>query len=195
MVDGSFTLTLTSDAPSSVTFQDYKDAIAAITFDNNNGDLDTTDRTLTFVVNDGESDSNTESLAIKVHAVDDAPIVATTPLDPTFTEEGSAVSVFTGTAIDAVESGNTIGAFEISIAGVADGVVDRADLHYYLEEFLGTKFGDVNLSGRVDPLSDYIAINQSVLSGEGSGWSGGALDFNGVVDQTDIDIFINSLSN
>ncbi len=81
------------------------------------------------------------------------------------------------------------------LAGVADGVVDRADLHYYLEEFLGTKFGDVNLSGRVDPLSDYIAINQSVLSGEGSGWSGGDLDFNGVVDQTDIDIFINSLSN
>ncbi|WP_233214590.1 LamG-like jellyroll fold domain-containing protein [Rhodopirellula bahusiensis] len=124
-VDGSITLTLTSDTPDSVTFADYQAALNEITFDNNSHDPDTTDRTMTFVVNDGDVDSATENLVIKVHEVDDAPVVSTTANNPTFTEGGSSVSVFSGTTIDAVELGDTIGSFEISIDGVTDGAHEQ----------------------------------------------------------------------
>ncbi|MGB7324303.1 MAG: tandem-95 repeat protein, partial [Rubripirellula sp.] len=99
--DGSITLTLTSDTANSVTFQDYQDAIATITFDSDDQDPDTTDRTITFVVNDGDVDSATETLVVKVHAVNDAPTVSTTPTDVTYTE-GDAVVI---TAISAIPGG------------------------------------------------------------------------------------------
>ncbi len=73
--DGSITLTLTSNTPNSVTFQDYKDAIATITFDSDSENPDSSDRTITFVVNDGELDSATENLVVKVHRVNDAPVI------------------------------------------------------------------------------------------------------------------------
>ncbi len=123
--DGSITLTLTSDTANTVTPADYKAAIDEITFDNNSDDPNTIDRLVTFVANDGNDDSATEELVIKVHSVDDAPVVSTTALDPTFTEDGSAVSVFGGTTIDAVEAGDNIGSFVISIAGVADGANEQ----------------------------------------------------------------------
>ncbi|MGB7343264.1 MAG: LamG-like jellyroll fold domain-containing protein, partial [Pirellulaceae bacterium] len=123
--DGTITLTLTSDTPNSVTFQDYKDAVAEIAFDNNSDDPDTTDRTLTFVANDGDSDSATESLVIKVHEIDDAPVVSVTADSPAWTEGGSAVSLFSSTSIDPVEAGETISSMTFSVDGLANGSDER----------------------------------------------------------------------
>jgi hypothetical protein len=72
------------------------------------------------------------------------------------------------------------------LAGVADGVVNQADLYYYLEEVLGTKFGDTNLDGAVTSNGDLFPANSNVANGTGSGWSGGDLDFDGDVDFDDV---------
>ena len=68
--------------------------------------------------------------------------------------------------------------------GIADGVVDRGDLIFYLEAVLGTGFGDVNLDGTINIFGDgFILVN-----GNGSGWAGGDLNFDGVVNQDDLTI-------
>ena len=158
--DGSITLTLTSDTANSVTFQDYNDALAEITFDNNNQDPDVTDRTLEFVVNDGDEDSAAETLIIKVNAVDDAPVVSTTPLDPTFTENGSSVSVFSGTTIDTVEAGDLVGSFEISISGVADGASEQYRIN---GEFIDLVDGNAGVTDNAG--FDYsITVNAGVAT-------------------------------
>lgn len=48
---------------------DYQDALTKISFSNARTDLDTTDRVLTFVLNDGASDSNTAVSTIEITAV------------------------------------------------------------------------------------------------------------------------------
>ncbi|MBR0643935.1 beta strand repeat-containing protein [Plastoroseomonas hellenica] len=48
---------------------DYEDALTKISFSNARTDLDTTDRVLTFVLNDGASDSNTAISTVEITAV------------------------------------------------------------------------------------------------------------------------------
>ncbi|EMB19109.1 Pentaxin [Rhodopirellula europaea 6C] len=158
--DGSITLTLTSDTPDTVTFADYQAALNEITFDNNSDDPDTTDRTMTFVVNDGDVDSAAENLVIKVHAVDDAPVVSTTADNPTFTEGGAAVSVFSGTTIDAVELGDTIGSFSISIDGVADGAHEQYRINSEYIELVDGNEGLTDSSG----FSYSVSVNAGVAT-------------------------------
>ncbi|MCC9656619.1 cadherin domain-containing protein [Rhodopirellula halodulae] len=158
--DGSITLTLTSDTPDSVTFADYQTALNEITFDNNSHDPDTTDRTMTLVVNDGDVDSAAENLVIKVHAVDDAPVVSTTADNPTYTEGGTAVSVFSGTTIDAVELGDTIGSFEISIAGISDGAHEQYRVNSEYIELVDGNEGTTDTSG----FSYSVSVNAGVAT-------------------------------
>ena len=92
-----------------------------------------------------------------------------------------AFDLTTGT----VEADGTIVLNE-ELDGIADGVVNRADLIFYLEEVLGTVLGDTNLDGVVDILGDFNSVNSNVANGVGSGWSGGDLDFDGDVDGDDL---------
>lgn len=48
---------------------DYQDALTKISFGNTRNDLDTTDRVLTFVLNDGANDSNTAVSTVEITAV------------------------------------------------------------------------------------------------------------------------------
>lgn len=68
-VPGEITVTITG----SDTLAAYEDAIEAITFNNTSEDPDTTDRIITVVVNDGDTDSNTATTTITVNSVNDAP--------------------------------------------------------------------------------------------------------------------------
>jgi hypothetical protein len=76
----------------------------------------------------------------------------------------------------------------IDQAGVADGKLDRADLLYYLEDVLGTTFGDLNLDGVTDEFIDGFAQDISLGNTEDQGtfgWADGDLDFDGDVDHDD----------
>ena len=65
-------LTLTGSA----TLEQYQEAIRSITYANTSDDPSTTDRTVSFTINDGDDDSNTLTRNITVTAVNDAPELA-----------------------------------------------------------------------------------------------------------------------
>ncbi|MDE5087209.1 MAG: hypothetical protein O4805_08660, partial [Trichodesmium sp. St16_bin2-tuft] len=81
---------------------DYQTAIAQIQYNNTSGDPNNTARSVTVVVNDGDTDSNTATTTINLTPVNDAPVLdldvddsTTTGSDytTTFTEEGAAVAI------------------------------------------------------------------------------------------------------
>ncbi len=75
---------------------------------------------------DGDSDTSTVATAlVDVTPVNDAPTLSATGLVPTFTEGGSAVALFSGTAISTVESGQSIGELKLTVAGLADGADEK----------------------------------------------------------------------
>ncbi|MCP3690415.1 MAG: tandem-95 repeat protein, partial [Gammaproteobacteria bacterium] len=74
-----------------------------------------------FSVNDGTTDSaSSYTLTIDVTAVNDEPTLSATGSDPTFTEGDSAVSLFSGTAVSTVESGQTITGLTFTVTNVTD---------------------------------------------------------------------------
>ncbi|MDJ0784048.1 MAG: DUF2341 domain-containing protein, partial [Desulfosarcinaceae bacterium] len=109
--------------------------------------------TFTYKVNDGSTDSATRTVTITVDPVNDAPTISVTNATPTFTENGGAVSLFSSTTIDPVESGDLIDTLQLTVDGLADGsdeilVVDGQDiaLTHLNSETTATNGYDVNVS-------------------------------------------------
>ncbi|MDF3864842.1 DUF4347 domain-containing protein [Pseudomonas denitrificans (nom. rej.)] len=102
-------------------------AVAALlqnlTYSNSNGgDIGTGSRTVTVSVNDGDGGTSTAAVVtVGITAVNDAPTLSTTGGTPTFTENGSAVGLFSGTTIDTIEAGQTIDRLTLTVSNVADG--------------------------------------------------------------------------
>ena len=81
---GGDTLTLTGPA----TLAQFEAAIRSVTYTNNSEAPNTGTRTVSFTVNDGEADSNTQTRDITVESVNDDPTnVGTLPSDITVTED------------------------------------------------------------------------------------------------------------
>ncbi|MDE5085655.1 MAG: Ig-like domain-containing protein, partial [Trichodesmium sp. St16_bin2-tuft] len=80
-------ITLTGSA----TLAEYQTAIAQIQYDNTSQNPDTTDRTVTVVVNDGNVDSNTATTTISVVPVNDPPVVNSSSI--TVDEESTDTSL------------------------------------------------------------------------------------------------------
>jgi hypothetical protein len=57
--------------------------------------------------------------------VDDAPTVSATGSNPTFTEDGSAVSLFSGAAVSAIEAAQNIKSLTFTVNNVVDGSAER----------------------------------------------------------------------
>ena len=81
---GNGTLTLTGSA----TLAQYETVIRSVTYANTSDNPSTSDRTIQISVNDGDVDSGTQSFAVVVDAVNDAPVV-TGPENATAAESGS----------------------------------------------------------------------------------------------------------
>ncbi|MBV1928810.1 MAG: DUF4347 domain-containing protein, partial [Gammaproteobacteria bacterium] len=86
----------------SATLAEYEIAIETITFNNTSEGPDTTDRSITVVVNDGDDNSSTATTTITVTAVNDAPVLAGANDLSAIDEDDSASS---GTLISAMISG------------------------------------------------------------------------------------------
>ncbi|WP_040847892.1 autotransporter-associated beta strand repeat-containing protein, partial [Nitrospirillum viridazoti] len=115
-------LTLTG----SDTLANYQAALRSITFSSTSQDPTLggtrTSRTVTWSVNDGIAPSAGVTSTVNITAVNDAPTLSTTPAtSPVFTEGGSAVSLFSGTTISAVEAGQKISGLTLTVGGLADG--------------------------------------------------------------------------
>ena len=140
----------------------------------NGSDTPSASTTLTVTVNDGgntgvdpgltgdaTSEEGTNSQIINITAVNDAPTFSTTNSTPTFTENAGAVSLFSGTSIDTVESGDLIDTLVVTVASLADGsdeilVVDgqAIELTHLNSETTGGGYDvDVTLSGNTATVS------------------------------------------
>jgi hypothetical protein len=117
-------MTLVS-AGGSATLAQWQAALRSITYSDTSQDPDTTTRTISFTVNDGTRDSAAGTKAVSVASANDAPTLSTIANPaPQFIEGGSAVALFTGTAIDTVEAGQNIHALTLTVAGLVDGAAE-----------------------------------------------------------------------
>ena len=91
-----------------------------------NGDISTVTRTVQVTVNDGTgSTSNVASVTLNVSAVNDAPVVNTIGTSPTYTEDGAAVQLFSGTSISTVEAGQTIVGVVFTVSNLGNGAAEK----------------------------------------------------------------------
>jgi uncharacterized delta-60 repeat protein len=118
---GTFTLIGTASV------SQYQAALRTVTFVNTSDSPSTLDRTITWTVNDGLANSLPQTSTVRVNAVNDAPTLGATALNPSFTEaaglgtQAAAVSVFSGAAVSTVESGQTITGLSFTVSGLVDG--------------------------------------------------------------------------
>ncbi|BAY79100.1 hemolysin-type calcium-binding region (plasmid) [Nostoc linckia NIES-25] len=110
----SGTITLTGSA----SLADYTKALAQIAYNNSSENPNISDRTVSFTVNDGTSNSNTVARTIKVTPVNDAPVLgAAASGSLAYTENAPATSISsTGLGITDVDNTNITSAI-ISIIG------------------------------------------------------------------------------
>lgn len=112
-------ITLDSDAtPAAV-----QALVRNLTYSNsNNSDPNNATRTVRITVSDGDGGTSSNAdVTVNVTGVNDAPTLTATGGTPTYTENGSAVDLFSGVSISAVESGQTITGITLSISNLADG--------------------------------------------------------------------------
>ncbi|WP_282130300.1 Ig-like domain-containing protein [Pseudoalteromonas aliena] len=113
---GTLTLTFNSNATSAIV-----DSVAqAITYANNS-DIPLNATVLDYTFNDGVVDSTgTNQASVTITSVNDAPTVSAVGANPTFTENGSAVGIFSSASISTVESGQDIEQISLTITNVKD---------------------------------------------------------------------------
>ncbi len=117
-----------SGSPLAITFNSSADATAVeavaqnITFENLSDEPSTLTRTVEFQLTDGDGGTSIAiTKDINVTAVNDAPTFSTTNSTATFTENAGAVTLFSGTSIDAVEVGDLINTLVVTVNSLANG--------------------------------------------------------------------------
>jgi len=96
---------------------DYEAALRSVTYNNSNDNPSTLTRTIEFVVNDGDADSNLLSRDVEVTPVNDAPVLASIESAPAFHTENVLPTGLTGNlSINDVDDSN-IESATISISG------------------------------------------------------------------------------
>ncbi len=92
--------------------------------------------------------------------------------------------VLAGNDIDLLTDFISTKNFKVAFDLNEDMVVDERDRAFFVEEIVGTVFGDANLDGFVD-FEDFLALSASF--DQGNGWAGGNFDGDG---RTDFDDFL-----
>ncbi|HBA72930.1 MAG TPA: hypothetical protein DCZ63_12300, partial [Geobacter sp.] len=97
--------------------------VNTLTYRNSNStEPNTLSRTISVTVNDGDGGaSSAANVSIAVIGVNDAPTLAATGGTPTYTENGSAVDLFSAVSISTIESGQTVTGLTLTVSNLADG--------------------------------------------------------------------------
>jgi len=152
-------LTLTGSAP----LADYEAAIQTVGYFNNSHDPSDLDRTVSFEVEDGDTNSNTLSRVIKFTAVNDAPQLSTIEAQPAFyTENGAPIAVTGNLSITDLDDSD-IESAEITISG---NFTSGEDELIYVNQLgisgnFDTGTGILSLTGSAS-LTDYEAAIHSI---------------------------------
>ena len=100
----------------------------------NTTEPNTTPRTVLISMDDGAGGNSAVSeVTLNVLAVNDAPVVNASATNPTYTENTSAVQLFSGATINTVESGQKVSQMTFTVGGLANGsaeklVIDGSDV-------------------------------------------------------------------
>ncbi len=81
--------------------------------------------TLTVLSTDSNAATDSDTVAITVMAVNDEPTLTATGGNPTFTEDGAAVDLFSGVTASTVEAGQTLTRLDFTVTNVTDGAAER----------------------------------------------------------------------
>jgi hypothetical protein len=113
---GLNTLSITGSQPLAT----YQTCLQSVTYNNSSQNPGTTARVISFVANDGTSNSVAATKTVTVAAVADAPVVTTTGGTTAFTEDGGAVVVDSGVTVTDPDSANLASA-SVTITNPQDG--------------------------------------------------------------------------
>lgn len=115
---GATTFTLTNDANGRFAIDNSGNVTVAdtskINYENN------TSHNITVQATDDAGNTNSNTLAVTINNVNEVPTLTATGSDPTFTEDGSAASLFTGASVSTIDAGQTISGMVITVTNVAD---------------------------------------------------------------------------
>jgi len=101
----------------SATLAQYQNALQGVAYDNTSDNPSALTRTVSFVVNDGDNDSNPLSRAIEINPVNDAPVLSSIEaLSAQFNENGSPVGLTGNIAVNDIDDTN-IESATVSISG------------------------------------------------------------------------------
>lgn len=109
-------LTLTFIGP--ISQADAQNVLRRIAYSNGSNDPTRDGATIVLrtVVHDGDGHRDELLTDIELEGVNNAPVIDTTPLNPTFPAEGEPVKLFEGTTVDTVESGQNVARVIVTIA-------------------------------------------------------------------------------
>ncbi|WP_167598988.1 Ig-like domain-containing protein [Comamonas sp. A23] len=94
-----------------------------ITYTNSNTlDPSTATRTIRVTVNDGDGGTSSNAdIAVSVTGVNDAPTLSATGGTPSYTENASAVDLFSGVSVGTIEAGQAITGLALTVGNLANG--------------------------------------------------------------------------
>lgn len=81
-------------------------------------------RTVRITLSDGDNGSGDAVLVVNVVGVNDAPTVLARATNPTFTEDGNAVALFTNASVSTQEGGQQIDHLTLTVSNVRDGALE-----------------------------------------------------------------------
>ncbi len=143
---GTGTITITGTG----TAAQYEAMLEQITFSNTSDDPGAT-RTIDVTVTDGTANSNIAVSTINITQVNDEPTLTATAVNPTFTEGGAAVDLFSGVTADTIEAGQTFVSLTLTVTNVTDGaneilVVDGMNVALTNGNVVATPAGNVTVT-------------------------------------------------
>ncbi|WP_158070152.1 DUF4347 domain-containing protein, partial [Motiliproteus sp. MSK22-1] len=119
-------LTITFDADA--TNSNVQEVLQSIRYDSTTQDPGTSNRTVTFTATDSSAASASDTRTIAITAVNDEPTLTANASNPTYTEGGAAASLFSGTSVDTIESGQNITGLSFTITNVTNGSNERINI-------------------------------------------------------------------
>ncbi|MCA9036957.1 MAG: hypothetical protein KDA91_17600, partial [Planctomycetaceae bacterium] len=103
---------------------DYQSVLQTVLYNNSSENPDTSTRNITFVANDGTSDSQIATTSLSVVAINNAPVILANSLTVT---EGDSVTLTTAN-LDSVDPDNDPSALTWTVSGISGGHFERSGL-------------------------------------------------------------------
>ncbi|WP_192485284.1 DUF4347 domain-containing protein, partial [Cysteiniphilum marinum] len=104
---------------------DINVTLASLSYQGNTNFNGSDTLTMTSIDSAGTPLSDVDTVAITVNAVNDEPVVSTTAINPTFTENGTVQTVFSGTAINLVEMADLVKTITLTVNNLQNSVDEK----------------------------------------------------------------------